>query len=143
VHEAESNRELKPFKGAESYETADADLFYGRNREAQELIALILSSRLTVLQATSGAGKTSLLNARVIPGLHSAGWLPVRVRPGYNPVGEVKLQTLKSVIPYPAAEAEALRRAASWSGTPTPPSVTTHGADCSPRLRRAPLTSDR
>lgn len=58
----------KPYKGPESYQVEDSGLFHGRDAEAEQLIARILSSRFTLLHAQSGAGKTSLLNARIHPG---------------------------------------------------------------------------
>ena len=106
-----SAAELGPYKGPASYEVRDALLFRGRERASRELTALVLSSRLTLLHAASGAGKTSLLNARVLPDLSRLDWLPVRVRPGFNPVEAVKSETLKAAIPCPAVEARALERA--------------------------------
>jgi hypothetical protein len=65
--------DAKPYKGPESYETHDAKLFFGREEEAEQLRAQILASPFTLLHAQSGAGKTSLLNAKIIPGLESYG----------------------------------------------------------------------
>lgn len=76
----------KPYKGPESYQAEDAFLFFGRDAEADQLIARIVSNRFTLLHAQSGAGKTSLLNAKVIPGLQSRSLLPIRVLPQNDPV---------------------------------------------------------
>lgn len=72
-----------PYVGPRTFEEADADRFFGREREARELVALIVSEQLTLFFAQSGAGKSSLLNARVIPAL--------RDQEGFNvlPVGRV------------------------------------------------------
>lgn len=56
-----------PYVGLRSYEMGDRDLFYGRGREAQEVSALWKVKRLTVLHGHSGSGKTSLVQAGVIP----------------------------------------------------------------------------
>ncbi len=58
-----------PYVGPRTFEEAEADRFFGREREARELVALVLSERLTLFYAQSGAGKSSLLNARLIPRL--------------------------------------------------------------------------
>jgi hypothetical protein len=102
---------VKPYKGPESYQIEDADLFYGREHEAEQLIAKILSSCFTLVHAQSGAGKTSLLNARVIPGLEARGWGAVRVLPQNNPAEALRATTLRYILPPPEAESAAVRRA--------------------------------
>jgi hypothetical protein len=111
----------KPYKGPESYATEDADLFFGRERTGEQLVAAILSSTFTVLHAPSGAGKTSLLNARAIPALESRGWYPVRALAHDDPSESVRLATVEALLPSPSAEAEALRRAlAELAPAPAP-----------------------
>jgi WD40 repeat protein len=68
-----------PYVGPRPYERADQGKFYGRNREARDLLALLLAERTVLFYAKSGAGKTSLLNAQVIPALEKEGFhvLPV------------------------------------------------------------------
>ncbi len=105
------NAEAKPYKGPESYQVEDAELFFGREREAEQLTARILSTRLTLLHAQSGAGKTSLLNARIIPGLETRGWGAFRVLPQNDPVSALRAATLRYLLPPPDAEAQAVRRA--------------------------------
>jgi len=101
----------KPYKGPESYQIEDADVFYGRDSEANQLIAKILSSRFTLVHAQSGAGKTSLLNARIIPGLEARGWAALRILPENDPVAAVRAATMRYVLPHPAAEQQAIKRA--------------------------------
>ena len=68
-----------PYVGPRPYERQEQHNFYGRNREARKLRALIASERKALFYAQSGAGKTSLLNAKVIPDLGEKGFyvLPV------------------------------------------------------------------
>ena len=68
-----------PYVGPRPYERQDRQNFYGRDTEARELRSLILSEREVLFYAQSGAGKTSLLNAKVIPMLEEEGFcvLPV------------------------------------------------------------------
>lgn len=56
-----------PYVGPRPFERNDRDVFFGRDGEALELLSLVVSERIVLLYAASGAGKTSLLNARVLP----------------------------------------------------------------------------
>lgn len=58
-----------PFRGTLAFEEADKDRFFGREREAYDLESLAVARRSVLLYAPSGAGKTSLLKARLKPGL--------------------------------------------------------------------------
>ena len=107
---AQSNPESKPYKGPLSYEIEDADYFFGRDHEADLLTAKILSSRFTLLHAQSGTGKTSLLNARVIPALEEQGWTAFRILPRHNPSEAVRMGILIGLLPHPGAECTALKR---------------------------------
>ncbi|MEJ2118844.1 MAG: toll/interleukin-1 receptor domain-containing protein, partial [Alphaproteobacteria bacterium] len=86
-----------PFPGLSAFgdEDADAALFYGRSREIAEVLEDLRSMRakqdrrLLVIQGASGAGKSSLLRAGIIPRLRreSPAWLPLRAfRPGADPL---------------------------------------------------------
>src|SRR5512137_2366904 len=70
-----------PYVGPRPFEEADArdGRYYGREREARDLLALVVRERLVLFYAQSGAGKSSLLNARLIPDLRAQGFevLPV------------------------------------------------------------------
>ncbi len=98
----------KPYKGPESYQPEDAALFFGREKEADQLTAKILSSRITLLHAQSGAGKTSLLNARIIPGLYYRGWIPIRILPQNDPIDSIRVTSLQTLFPPPNVEREAI-----------------------------------
>jgi tetratricopeptide (TPR) repeat protein len=56
-----------PYVGPKPFQESDAHLFHGRHREASELRSLLLSSRLLLVHGPSGAGKTSLFTAGVLP----------------------------------------------------------------------------
>jgi hypothetical protein len=78
-----------PYVGPRTFTRAEADRFFGREREADELRALVVSERLTLFYAQSGAGKSSLINTRLIPQLQQAGFavLPVGRINGELPAG--------------------------------------------------------
>jgi WD40 repeat protein len=70
---------LEPYIGPVPFETKDAALFFGRDSEADELLSLAVAHPVVLMYAQSGAGKTSLLNANLIPKLRKEGYdiLPV------------------------------------------------------------------
>jgi hypothetical protein len=107
---AEAALEIKPYKGPLSYEIEDTDYFFGRERESDLLAAKILSTRFTLLHAQSGTGKTSLLNARVIPALEEQSWTAFRILPRLNPTEAVRLAVLMGTAPPPSTECAALDR---------------------------------
>jgi WD40 repeat protein len=53
--------------GPQAYKVSDAWRFFGRDREAADLIDIVAASRIVLLYSPSGAGKSSLINAAVIP----------------------------------------------------------------------------
>jgi tetratricopeptide (TPR) repeat protein len=70
---------LEPYVGLRAYDAADADRFFGRSHEAREILTRWRSNRLLVLHGSSGIGKTSLLQAGVLPRINprDADVLPV------------------------------------------------------------------
>ncbi len=68
-----------PYVGPRPFERGDRGNFFGRTREARDLLALIMAERVVLFYAQSGAGKTSLLNTQIIPSLEDEGFyvLPV------------------------------------------------------------------
>jgi WD40 repeat protein len=56
-----------PFKGLRPYKQEDRDRLFGRDRDLILMKDRIFSARTTLLFAGSGVGKTSFLNAKVIP----------------------------------------------------------------------------
>lgn len=64
---------LQPFVGPRPFEKADKEVFFGRDHETTELLSLIVAHPVVLLYAQSGAGKTSMLNAGLIPALEKEG----------------------------------------------------------------------
>ena len=57
----------EPYVGPRPFEEKDQDVFFGRDQEVNELVSLITSHPIVLLYSQSGAGKTSLLKASLIP----------------------------------------------------------------------------
>lgn len=66
-----------PWPGAAPYGTADRAYFHGRKRETEELLRLIQRDVLTLVTGAAGVGKTSLIQAGLLPALAESEWLPV------------------------------------------------------------------
>ena len=90
-------RRTTPFPGLVSFgdDDADAALFYGRSREIADTLEELRKMRAErdlrpfVILGASGAGKSSLLKAGIIPRLRreAPAWLPLRAfRPGADPL---------------------------------------------------------
>ena len=58
-----------PYVGPRTFGYEQRHLFFGREHEARDLLARVLSERLLLFYAQSGAGKSSLLYTRLIPQL--------------------------------------------------------------------------
>lgn len=80
----------KPFVGQGSYSESKAQFFFGRNRETDDLIELVSGNAGSLLTGDSGVGKTSLVQAGLIPELKknpsTASWEVRRMRPGSDPL---------------------------------------------------------
>src|SRR5438045_3199749 len=64
----------KPYVGPRPFGRDEKDLFFGRDCEARDLCSLVVAHPLVLLYAASGAGKSSLLNAGLIPLLEQRGY---------------------------------------------------------------------
>lgn len=87
---------LNPFPGLRPFEPDEDHLFFGREREIDDLLRRLRSSRLLSVIGTSGSGKSSLVRSGLIPALHSgfmvnagSSWRVAPFRPGENPIGHL------------------------------------------------------
>ncbi|TEU20329.1 MAG: hypothetical protein E3J21_02530, partial [Anaerolineales bacterium] len=76
-----------PYVGPRPFEVWHQRRFFGRDWEADELVSLVVAHPAVMLYAQSGAGKTSLLNAKLIPLLRDEEGL--EVMPVVRVAGEV------------------------------------------------------
>jgi hypothetical protein len=66
-----------PWPGTAAYGAADRAYFHGRKRETEELLRLIQRDVLTLVMGPAGGGKTSLIQAGLLPALVENVWLPI------------------------------------------------------------------
>ncbi|MCP3956319.1 MAG: hypothetical protein GY719_00550 [bacterium] len=124
-----------PFIGPRPFELGER--LYGRDREIAELIDRLRSERIILLHSPSGAGKSSLMQAGLLPALEGSFdiWGPTRVNQESPPdAGEVNRYVASANLGFEAPVPERLRR----------PAATLAGQSLSeyfagrPRRKRAP-----
>jgi DNA-binding SARP family transcriptional activator/WD40 repeat protein len=76
-----------PYKGLAPYDSADAEAFFGRDREVAACLERLRSSPLLVIAGPSGSGKSSLARAGLVPALQRRGRPAVVFVPGQDPEG--------------------------------------------------------
>jgi WD40 repeat protein/DNA-binding SARP family transcriptional activator len=84
-----------PFKGLASFDVADAQYFFGREKLVAELVARVVGAQLLGIVGPSGSGKSSVTRAGLLPALASGvlpgsdTWKQVLIRPGEHPLREL------------------------------------------------------
>lgn len=69
---------MNPWKGLDTYH--EGEVLYGRDEDIRKLSQCVLGYDDTVLYGRSGIGKSSLLNAGILPAARIAGFVPVYIR---------------------------------------------------------------
>ena len=62
---------FNPFPGLRPFEPDEEHLFFGREKEIDELLRRLRTTRFLAVVGTSGSGKSSLVRSGLIPSLHS------------------------------------------------------------------------
>jgi len=107
-----------PYPGLASFATADAPFFAGRSEQVGDLVGRIITAvknpgrRVITLVGASGAGKSSLLRAGVVPALLATGstgdpdttWQCVVLTPGDRPLQRLVAETAALTSAEDAAE---------------------------------------
>ena len=89
------------YPGAKPFEIGDKDIFYGRSTDIRQMTDLVLLEKMVLLYAKSGLGKSSLINAGVIPLLYEeSNFQPLNLRfYAYKPEAfNTPLQVLENAI---------------------------------------------
>ncbi len=84
---------LNPFPGLRSFKTKEENLFFGREKQVNELLQKLRCHRFLAVVGTSGSGKSSLVRAGLLPALHSgfmvqagSSWRIAVLCPGNAPI---------------------------------------------------------
>ncbi len=98
-----------PWLGLASFTEETRAFFYGRDEEVAELARRVQRKLLTVLFGQSGLGKTSILQAGLVPRLREQGYCPIYVRVDYGRDAPEPAEQIKQAI------ARTARRAGQWT----------------------------
>ena len=93
---------IQPYVGARPFEARDQNLFFGRDAEAVELVSRIVSHSDVLLYAQSGAGKTSLINARLVPLLQKEGYEVLAGARVQGPAPAIELSSISNLYMFQA-----------------------------------------
>lgn len=113
-----------PYPGLRSFEEHEWPIFFGRERFVENIVGQLARKHVLLVHGDSGAGKSSLIRAGVLPLLTRAQaggvpWRSVVVRPGRQPLdaladalatGEADARTLRRLLCHGHASAAELAR---------------------------------
>lgn len=87
---------FNPFPGLRAFEEQEDMLFFGREKQVDDLLKKLRLARFLVVIGSSGSGKSSLVKSGLIPALYSglmagvgSGWRVCTFRPGNDPIGNM------------------------------------------------------
>src|SRR5262249_3850878 len=87
---------FNPFPGLRPFEPDEDHLFFGREREIDELLRRLRQTRFLCVVGASGSGKSSIIRSGLIPSLQSgfmanagSSWRVALLRPGEDPIGHL------------------------------------------------------
>lgn len=96
IAQAEPVARIHPFPGLRPFEPDEDHLFFGRERQIDELLRRLRSTRFLAILGTSGCGKSSLVRSGLIPSLYGgamtragSSWRIAILRPGEDPIGNL------------------------------------------------------
>ena len=87
-----------PFKFLDSFTLADRNVFFGRDKEVEELYKLVFKTPLLLIYGLSGTGKTSLIQCGLASKFDGPDWLPIWVRRQAN-INDSLQAAIKNVTP--------------------------------------------
>jgi len=87
---------VRPFPGLRSFTSEEAKFFFGREGQSDEILRRLETTRFVAVVGTSGCGKSSLVQAGLLPALrggYAAGagseWQIADLHPGGDPLGNL------------------------------------------------------
>jgi WD40 repeat protein/energy-coupling factor transporter ATP-binding protein EcfA2 len=96
---------MNPFPGLRAFEEEEDILFFGREKQIDELLRKLRTSRFLAIIGSSGSGKSSLVKSGLLPSLHSglmsgvgSQWRIALFRPGNDPIGQLSEALSKNGI---------------------------------------------
>lgn len=88
--------ERAPYLGLSTFTAADADLFFGREKEAERVLNRLRLQPMLAVVGPSGAGKSSFVQAGIVPGLPK-DWRVFMTRPGAAPITTITTRLIREM----------------------------------------------
>ncbi|MDX1984489.1 MAG: TIR domain-containing protein, partial [Bryobacteraceae bacterium] len=107
-----------PYRGLLHFREEDEPFFFGRQRDADALAEVVRGQNLTAVVGASGAGKSSLVRAGLIPRLRrdrETGWEVVTMVPGGRPLRSLAMAMIPLLEPD-KSETDRLAEGAKLAG---------------------------
>ncbi len=80
-----------PYRGLFAFAESDAEVFFGRERLVEALVADLAECPFLAVIGPSGSGKSSVVRAGLLPRLRSAGAFVASMVPGEHPLAELEI----------------------------------------------------
>jgi len=99
-----SSLKTNPFPGLRPFLPEESELFFGRERESEEILKKLLSNRFVAVIGASGSGKSSLVNSGVVPKLMKNSqkdkslWKVIKFHPGSDPLESLASAFAKTIL---------------------------------------------
>lgn len=94
-----------PYPGLRPFRADEADIFFGRERQTDDLLARLAAHRFLAVVGPSGCGKSSLVAAGMMPALATgfmatagAHWRVAKLRPGERPLANLAAALVESRV---------------------------------------------
>jgi hypothetical protein len=94
-----------PYPGLRPFRADEADIFFGRERQTDDLLARLAEHRFLAVVGPSGCGKSSLVAAGLMPALATgfmatagAHWRVAKLRPGDRPLANLAAALVEARI---------------------------------------------
>ena len=87
----EGTSKFNPFPGLRPFTPEESELFFGREKESDEVFTKLLKNRFITVTGASGSGKSSLVYCGILPRIREMGrkesspWRIIIFRPGNDP----------------------------------------------------------
>ncbi|MDQ1029645.1 WD40 repeat protein [Streptomyces umbrinus] len=87
---------VQPYRGLSAFRSEDAEWFFGREQVVDDLVTRLKYGRFAAVFGASGAGKSSLLRAGLVPRWRGEGREVLLFTPGPRPLAETALRLARS-----------------------------------------------
>jgi WD40 repeat protein len=87
----------QPYVGPRPFRREDRGIFFGRDSEAADLACHVVANATVILYSRSGAGKTSLINAKLVELLEADGCDVLPIARVHGPLKDVDADSIRNV----------------------------------------------